>query len=180
MPEADALPAQMPENLWLLGGPRQVGRYGCFSPCAVSRFDGFSLKSGYNLASPPTVDELTHYCVDLQSQGLAVKSICGHLATIAFASKAKGWVDHSGDFRLRKMLESWARESQTTHDDRQSISLQVLSGLLQALQGICKSEYKVKLFHLDALVAFFGALRISELVARSHTEQHVTALLGQD
>lgn len=68
----------------------------------------------------------------------------------------------------------------TPTDDRQPISPQVLSGLLSELDSICKSSYEASLFYAAALVAFFGALRISELVAQSRAQQRSGALLFQD
>lgn len=55
-----------------------------------------------------------------------------------------------------------------------------MNGLFSTWAVVCTSPYEAVLFHAAALVAFFGALRISELVAQSKSDQSTWALLAQD
>lgn len=55
---------------------------------------------------------------------MSVKSIRGQLSVLAFSSMSRGLVKASGNFRLRKMLEGWARESASGRDVHQRISPQ--------------------------------------------------------
>lgn len=78
------------------------------------------------------------------------------------------------------MLEGWSRELGTHRDDRVPISLDILKGLLALWPTLCSSPYEECLFHVVALLAFFGKLRVSELVAHSRTDRSERALLDWD
>ncbi|XP_054832646.1 vomeronasal type-2 receptor 26-like [Eublepharis macularius] len=98
--------------------------------------------------------------VHVRGRGLSVKSIRGQLSALAFICKARGLPEVTGDFRIRKMLEGWSRETSGPRDLRQPISPSVLKGLGAAWETVCSSDYERLLFHAAALVAFFGALRV--------------------
>lgn len=106
-----------------------------------------------------------HFAVSLHERGMAVRSIKECLSGLAFHSKAHGVPDFTWDFRLHKMLEGWNREAGTRQDDRVPITPEVLHGLRCSWGKICSDIYEACLFNAASLVAFFGALRISELVA---------------
>lgn len=143
---------------------------------AVGQFESFRQQSGYAADWPPQLDHIMHYCVMLRGNGRPVSYIKGHLSALAFAIKARGLADVTGDFRLRKMLEGWAREVTPRVDVRQLITPEVLTGLYRVWRRVCRTEYEMALFHAAALVAFFGALRVSELVAGSRSDRPGTAL----
>lgn len=47
-------------------------------------------------------------------------------------------------------------------------------------QQLCASKFEVCLFHTASLVAFFGALCVSELIVQSKADRYYRALLFQD
>lgn len=61
-------------------------------------------------------------------------------------------------------------------DPRQPLSPAILVGLSDKWGAVCNSEYEAALFHAAALIAFFGALRVSELVASSKRDTSDRAL----
>lgn len=65
-------------------------------------------------------------------------------------------------------------------DDRVSITSEVLRGLRGTWSKVCSDIYEACLLYAAALVAFFGAFRMSELVAQSKEDQSFSALLFQD
>lgn len=74
------------------------------------------------------------------------------------------------------MLEGWKREKGPRQEPRQPLSLGILKGLSVAWGGVCTSDYEICLFHTTSLVAFFAALRFSELVASSRTDKSARVL----
>lgn len=113
------------------------------------------------------MDHLLHYSINLKERSLAVQSIRGWLSALAFANKALGFHQYTSDFQVQKMLERWSRESGICRDTKQPVSPFVLKGLLATWGIVSSSLYEAALFHAVALVAFFGALQISELVVQS-------------
>lgn len=75
------------------------------------------------------VPQLMPFNVHHKSKWLAVHSIRGKLATLAFVSKASGFIECTGIFRLVKMLDGWAREDCKPVDDREPFPPTALSGL---------------------------------------------------
>lgn len=102
------------------------------------------------------------------------------MSALAFASKALGYSECLGDFRVRRMLEGWRREEGLRRDPRQPLTPGILKGLLSKWDSVCSSEYEKILFHSAALLAFFGAFRIGELVAQSKGDRSNRALLVGD
>lgn len=78
------------------------------------------------------------------------------------------------------MLEGWNREAGTHQDDHVPITPEVLRGLRGSWSKVCSDLFEACLFHTAALVALFGALCISELVAHSKEDQCMRNLLFQD
>lgn len=77
---------------------------------------------------------------------------------LAFASKALGHAEQTGDFKVRKMLKGWARKAGPRRNPRQPITLVILRGLRRTWQTICSLAYEACLFHAAAFLAFFAAL----------------------
>ncbi|XP_054850615.1 uncharacterized protein LOC129340074 [Eublepharis macularius] len=147
---------------------------------AVGMFQEFREGVGLKQVWPIPAVHLLQFCVAQRARGLAVKTIRGQLAALAFASKARGLPDSTGDFRIRKMLEGWSRESGVVRDLRQPISPAILRGLGSRWGEICSSGYECQLFHATSLTAFFGALRVSELVVQSQRDSSGRALSACD
>lgn len=102
------------------------------------------------------------------------------MAKGAFAGKALGYEDKTGDFRIRKMLVGWACEAGKKQDTREPISPGIFKGLWGVWSSVCSSSFEGSLFHAASLLAFFGALRVSELVLTSKNDLLGRALSFQD
>ena len=96
-------------------------------------------------------------------KGLAPGTIQGRLSALAFYGKINGHKDFSMDYRTKKMLEGWSKERGGVKDSRAPISLSLLVRICEQWVLLCRDEYEKALF--NSLIAFFSALRISELVA---------------
>ena len=117
----------------------------------------------------------------LHWKGLRPGTIKGKLAALSFYVKANGIKDFSGDFRIKKMLEGWSQESGMSQDDRIPISPALLQHLGELWGSLCRDRYEeAGMFHAAALMAFFGAMRISGLVALGKGDVSRKALQMED
>ena len=129
---------------------------------------------------PIPIDHLLEYCVSLHHKGLAVGTLRAKLAGLAFEAKINGFPDTTTDFRVRKMLEGWARSNPPVQDKRKPITPEMLLGLLRQWAKLCSSNYEQCLFHATALVTFFFFFLISEVVAASKADKAGRCLMWDD
>ncbi|XP_053133933.1 uncharacterized protein LOC128337189 [Hemicordylus capensis] len=129
----------------------------------VEAFQHFRSQAGIGQAWPAPPEHLMRYLVHLRAGGLAVSTMSGHLAALAFYAKARGLPDHSGNFRVWHMLEGWARKSPAQPDQHRPITPDALQRAVQGPGEVCSSPHEVMLFWAALLVAFYGAFRVGEL-----------------
>ena len=129
---------------------------------------------------PLPVEHLQQFMVHLHRRGLMPGTIQGKLSALAFYSRVQGYRDHSKDYRIRKMLEGWTRKRGKVQDSRSPISPVLLQQLSEQWVSLCRSEYERALFRVASLLAFFGALRVSELVAAGKEDKSRVALQLRD
>ncbi|XP_067320361.1 integrase/recombinase xerD homolog [Anolis sagrei] len=146
----------------------------------VQEFFEFLSNYGLPKISPTPYDHIAKFCIYSRRRGLAPRSIRSKLAALAYWLKAQGFPDHTNDFRLHKLLAGWSREHGHQPDNREPLTPNILKGLRQTWAQVCSSSYEQLLFHSAALIAFFGALRVSELVATGKTDGSLKALLLSD
>lgn len=146
----------------------------------VCQFGGFRKNLGYRPNWPILVHQLLHFGVFMKDRGFCVCTIQGRFSALGIASKTFGFVENTGDFRIRKMLEGRSCEAGHRSDPRQPLSLAVIRGLWATWGSVCASTYEFVLFHAEMLIAFFAALRLSELVASSMKDVSGRALVLQD
>lgn len=77
---------------------------------------------------PIPVDNLINFGGFLKQKGMAMHFIKGEFLALAFASKILGFIDRSGDFRVRKMSESWSQDAGPSWGTKQLISLKFGGG----------------------------------------------------
>lgn len=104
---------------------------------------------------PVEMDYVLQFAVHLQDRGLASTSIKAKLAGLAFHLKTQGLKDPTQDFRVRKLLESWARCKVPQQDSRAPFSPSMLSRLTKIWPLVCSDDYEAILFRAIALLAFF-------------------------
>lgn len=71
-------------------------------------------------------------------------------------ARALVFVEFTGDFRVRNMLEDMAREEGPRWDFRQPLSLQILKGLVIIWGKVCSSVSEEALFHAALLLVFLA------------------------
>ncbi|XP_078240223.1 integrase/recombinase xerD homolog [Pogona vitticeps] len=156
--------------------PRTRRKYGA----ASEEFSDFRRLRHLEQLWPAPVEHIQQFVVELHWRGLTPGTIKGKLAALSFYAKANGIRDFSGDFRIRKMLEGWSRERGLRQDDRTPISPALLGQLCNLWGLLCRDRFEEVLIRAAALLAFFGAMRISELVASGKRDISKKALQMDD
>lgn len=95
---------------------------------------------------------------------LSYSAVSQRMAAVAFWCKLKGWQDATKSFLVRQALKGY-RKQRGRPDLRRPVSFQLLGDLCRGVQDICSTSYECLLFRAAFSLAFFGAFRISELVA---------------
>nr|XP_033811833.1 uncharacterized protein LOC117365465 [Geotrypetes seraphini] len=88
----------------------------------------------------------------------------GRLAGFAFFCRALGWACPMSCFLVQRMLRAMHRVHPSLPDSRLPITHELLLRLLEALSVVASSAYEAGLFRAAFVTAFFGALRVSELL----------------
>lgn len=96
-------------------------------------------------------------------QGYAPSTIRTYLSGISFLHKLHNWNDPTDLFVIRKLLEG-CRRIRLRSDVRAPITEAILKSICLSLPFVCTSLYETKLFKAAYFLAFFGLLRVSELV----------------
>lgn len=103
------------------------------------------------------------YCFDL---GYSPSTITTYLSGIGSYHKLLNLYDPTAAFIIKKMLEG-CRRTRPRKDVRAPITEAILQKICSLLPDICYSIYEHYLFQAAYLTAYFGLLRVSELVFTS-------------
>ncbi|XP_066441041.1 uncharacterized protein [Eleutherodactylus coqui] len=103
---------------------------------------------------------------ELRRRGASASSARKHLSAIAFLLRLHGRRDVTKEFVFGQILKGWKKEG-SSRDDRRPITFELLKAMLNVLGAVCKDESEVLLFRVAFSLAFFAALRLSEIVAPS-------------
>ncbi|XP_053243402.1 uncharacterized protein LOC128413387 [Podarcis raffonei] len=114
--------------------------------------------------APPVKPEVLSYLVYLRRLGRAPRTLNLQAAAISFFCKAVFSTDPCDDFVIRRTLEGWRRLQPPNCDMRRPISFDILSQIHKKLRTVCWSKYEARLFSAAYSIAFFGALRVGEVV----------------
>lgn len=110
-------------------------------------------------------------------EGRSPSGMSRRLSALAFWFKLRREQDFTKAFLVRQALRGF-RKGRLTRDSRRPVSYEVLSDLGEVLGVLCTSSYEARLFRAAFSLAFFGAFRVSELVAPSRSR--VGGLLVED
>lgn len=81
---------------------------------------------------------------------------------------------------MRKTLEGWRRLQPPSSDMRRPITFDILTQIHKKLRAICWSKYEARLFSAAYSIAFFGALRIGEVVCEGRAPRAQRGILLSD
>ncbi|XP_075131908.1 uncharacterized protein LOC142204493 [Leptodactylus fuscus] len=103
-----------------------------------------------------------------REEGWSLSRVNKFLAGLAFGFKARGLPDATKHFLVRQAMRGWRRGG-TARDSRRPILFQLLLSLGSALKVVCRSVAELRLFRLAFSLAFFGAMRLGELLSPSRS-----------
>ena len=106
-----------------------------------------------------------HFIAAQWGAGKSLALVQRQMSAVAFYAGMAGAQDPTKHFTVRKALRGWRRMHPHKEDTRRPIDAVRLAGISGILPEICSSAFEVGLFRLAYSLAFFGALRVLELVA---------------
>lgn len=146
----------------------------------IKNFLSFASEGGLRDPWPIQEAVLLWYLAHLRELGLAPKTICIHTAALTFYSCARGFPGPCQSFLARKAIEDWRQLSPRPSDSRRPVPLSMLQAAEWVLPAVCHSAFEAVLFKAAFFLAFFGALRCSELVIGSRADVEGRALAVTD
>ncbi|XP_075684263.1 uncharacterized protein LOC142652502 [Rhinoderma darwinii] len=109
---------------------------------------------------------LLYWLGDAWEAGFSLAKVNRFVSALAFGFKLRGLRDVSKEFLVGQALKG-LRRGRVEADRRRPVSFALLGSLGLSLVSVCRSPFEVELFQLAFSLAFFGALRIGELVSPS-------------
>ncbi|XP_040213109.1 uncharacterized protein LOC120943709 isoform X1 [Rana temporaria] len=114
----------------------------------------------------PSEGSLLAFVASLMEQSLSFSHISKTLAGISFFCRLRGFAPCTAFFSVKQALKGYKRVN-FVPDDRRPISLDLLGKLCEIASSVCFSVFESILFRTAFVLAFHGALRISELIPKS-------------
>ncbi|XP_053107647.1 uncharacterized protein LOC128325837 [Hemicordylus capensis] len=146
----------------------------------VAAFAVFRKGKGLPEVWPVPPAHIMQFLVHLHEAGRVVSTLAGYVSALFFTAQAMGVADSTGDCRVCRMLECWARGLPKCVDQRQPLTFELVTTMVDRLQGACSSEWEVILFRAATLVSFGGAFRPSKVLPRSGRASRERWLQFQD
>ena len=137
---------------------------------ALRSFDAFRVGQALPQAWPAPQEHIVQFAAFLSLENKSHATARTYVAAISTFHKLKGWSDPTNNFLLRKLLQGFARSKKHT-DSRLPITFDKLIQLGSNLHNICTDAYEVLLFKAAYTLAFFGFLRVNELVGQSKPDK---------
>ncbi|XP_069712253.1 uncharacterized protein [Phaenicophaeus curvirostris] len=113
---------------------------------------------------PIPVHQVRVFLVFLESQGLPPTKIIMYMEGLSFISRMVNHTDPLQDPVICHIISRLKRRTRSSNDKYSPVTIEVLRSLLGTLESVCSSPYECVLFRAMFTVAFFGALRIEEMV----------------
>lgn len=132
------------------------------------------------IVSSPSTSQVLQYLAHLFQLGRAARTLRIQAAAISFFCKAFFNKDPCAKFVVRRALEGWGRLGARPPLVRKPITFDLLTSMRSKLRSICWSRYEARLFSAAFSLAFFGALRVGEVVLEVIRGRESRGLLLQD
>lgn len=131
----------------------------------VSAFEEFCDQFGLSKSLPVDENIIQNFVAYLSLQGKSFSTVRTYLAGLSSKHKLNGFSDPTGSFLVKKVMKGLSRDKKTK-DSRFPITFQKLQELVNTLPLVCSDTYESTLFVAAFSLAFFGLLRISELLGQ--------------
>ncbi|XP_050752657.1 uncharacterized protein LOC127016288 [Gymnogyps californianus] len=113
---------------------------------------------------PVPVDQVRGFLAVMESQDLPPTKIIMYMEGLSFISRIVDHTDPLQDPVISHMISKLKHRTGPSSDKYSPVTIEVLRSLLGTLESVCSSPYECVLFHAMFTVAFFGALRVEEMV----------------
>ena len=133
---------------------------------AWNNFIEFAEKQLLKSNFPPTTEVVCDYIAWLSLKGYASSSIKSYVSALSYHCKIKNVADPTDTFVVKKLLVGLTRID-VRKDIRMPITHEILLKILIALPDVCFSNFEAILFSSLFTVAFYGFLRVGEIVPDS-------------
>lgn len=138
---------------------------------ALKNFSLFRDKYSLDCIWPVPLHHIVSYISYCAELGYAPSSINLYISAISFKHKIHQWFDHTQSFLVKKLLEGYKRQK-TCKDNRAPITYDILKEICHHLPSVCHTHYEAKLFTAAYTLAYYGLLRVSELVVTKLSQLH--------
>lgn len=129
---------------------------------ALQKLGTFRLKYCLQDIWPIPVQDLLNFIAYLSSENLSPSTVTSYLSGISYFHKINGFNDTTKHFIISKALEGFKRNRGPQIDQRDAISIPILTKLITHAPKYCTSIYEATLFSAAFSLAFFALLRVSE------------------
>ncbi|CAJ0930878.1 unnamed protein product [Ranitomeya imitator] len=129
------------------------------APSTWKAYDGKPVGSSEDARMQVTMAFLSK----MHAMGVSGSVARNRVSALAFHFKLRGWPDSTKHFLVSKLLKGW-RRTDKHGDNRRPISFELLVSLVKAAESVCDSKYEAALTSEAFGIAFFGAMRVSEIV----------------
>ena len=133
---------------------------------AVDSLENFRKIYKMNPIWPVPIEILAQFIAYLSYKGLAASTISTYISGLSHVYKMNGLHDSTKFFLISKMLEGMKRKNPQQSDIRAPISIGLLKRLIKSLQDVCSSHYEAHMLSAALSLAYFGMLRVSEIVLK--------------
>ena len=133
---------------------------------ALATFDKFRNLYQMPLVWPASKDQVILFIAYCFECGYAPSSIATYIGGISFKHKLHAWYEPLQVFVIKKLVEGCKR-SETRRDTRSPVTPNMLKAICSKLPILCYSHYESLLFKGAYLLAYYGLLRVSEIVFTS-------------
>ncbi|XP_077106734.1 uncharacterized protein LOC143764733 isoform X1 [Ranitomeya variabilis] len=99
----------------------------------------------------------------MHAKGVSGAVARNRVSALAFHFKLRGWSDSTKHFLVSQLLKGWRRVDKHC-DNRRPISFDLLVSLVKSAVSVCDSNYEAALTSAAFGLAFFGAMRVSEIL----------------
>ena len=133
----------------------------------INAFQLFRTNYKMELLWPPSLEQLFEFIAHLSLKGCSPATARAYLAGIGFNCKLIQVCDVTQNFVIKKMITGMERLDKRV-DFRLPIDPHLLRKIIEILPSICRSTYESNLFSAAYSLAYFGFLRVGEIVAESN------------
>ena len=133
---------------------------------AIESFETFRNLYQLQLVWPAPRNDITLFISYCFERNYTPSTIVTYVAGISFKHKLNFWYDPMQLFVVKKMLEGCKR-SRKRQDMRSPVTVKMLKSICDRLSFVCYNEYEALMFKTAYLLAYYGLMRVGEIVFTS-------------